>query len=264
MNVVRRALSAVKGGGLARAAAAASVLTLAVSDVLDDDPATIGSGPTVPVADDCAAARAVLERFGLWKSAGEDVRGALDAPAATLGAVPASNEMAIVCSAARSVAGARDALRARGYELPAPPLARLTGDAQDASRAVAAGIATQLERARGRWAFTLAGETTVSVPAEAGSGGRNQHLAACVAVALAGRRGFACVAAGSDGVDGNSLNAGAVVDGDTAARAAASGTDLAAAVRRFDTASALEAAGDALRTGATGTNVGDLLVAVGG
>jgi hydroxypyruvate reductase len=103
----------------------------------------------------------------------------------------------------------------------------------------------------------------VSLPAGgAGRGGRNQHLAAIVASRLAERGGFACIAAGTDGVDGASDFAGGLVDGGTAARAAAAGYDLDRALACYDTSRALERSGDAVATGPTGTNVGDLLVAV--
>jgi hydroxypyruvate reductase len=264
MNVVRRALSKVKGGGLARAAPAAAVLTLAVSDVEGDDPATIGSGPTVLVEEDHSAARRVLERYGLWSGAGEDVKRAIEARAETAAAVPAVNRFEVVCSAARSVGAALDRLRARGYAPAPPPADRLRGDAGAAAQAVASRITQQLAAVRTQWGFALAGETTVCLPPGAGRGGRNQHVAARIALALAGRDGFACVVAGTDGIDGNSDCAGAIVDGGSAARAARAGVDLAGAVAHFDSASGLEAAGDVLKTGPTGTNVGDLLVAVGG
>jgi len=108
----------------------------------------------------------------------------------------------------------------------------------------------------------LGGETTLALSASPGRGGRNQHLAATVALRMAGRHGFALIAAGTDGIDGNSDAAGAIVDGSSVERAQRVGHDLAGALSSFDTATALSACGDAVTTGPTGTNVGDVLVAV--
>jgi hydroxypyruvate reductase len=263
MNVVRRALSETKGGGLARAAAPAAVLTLAVSDVAGDDPATIGSGPTVPVAEDSNAARSVLERYHLWGRLSHDIKRALSEPRGETHAAPQHLRFEIVCSAARSVAAAAGELRSRGYDAVKPPFDVLLGDAPAAAHVVATAVGRQLESATRPWGFAVGGETTVRLGPTPGRGGRNQHVAASIALELAGRGGFASVVAGTDGADGYSDCAGAIVDGGTAARAARAGRDLASALAAFDTTAALDAAGDTLRTGPTGTNVGDLLVVAG-
>jgi glycerate-2-kinase len=263
MNLVRRTLSQTKGGGLARAAGCAAILTLAVSDVVGDDPATIGSGPTVRVADEPDAAASVLERYHLWGSVADDVRRALRRPRAEPGGVLQPTRFEIVCSAAHSVGAAAAELRLRGYDVVTPPANVLTGEATAAADLIAAEAGRRLDRASMPWGFVMGGETTVRLGPAAGRGGRNLHVASAIALRLAGRAGFACAVAGTDGIDGNSDFAGAIVDGGTAARAAGCGRDLAAALARFDTAAALEAAGDALSTGPTGTNVGDLLVMAG-
>jgi hydroxypyruvate reductase len=259
-NLVRRALSQVKGGGLAGVAAAAKILTLAVSDVAGDDPATIGSGPTVFVDEDPADARRVLERYHLWQRVPVDVRRLLARPALRAARPRAqASEYEVVCSIASSIEAARRDLSAKGYGLLDE--GRLEGDAAAAGTAVADAISRSLAAYRPA-ALVMGGETTVRLPESAGRGGRNQHVAAVIANRLAGREGFACAVAGTDGIDGNSDCAGALIDGGTAARARAAGHDLAGALARFDTGTALETAGDALRTGPTGTNVGDLLVAL--
>jgi glycerate 2-kinase len=259
MNVVRRALSAVKGGGFARAARGANLLTLAVSDVADDDPLTIGSGPTVESADDPSAARAVLERYGLWEGVALDVRSALTRTPKRSEPAPSGSRYEVVCSIETAVEASRSALVARGYSTePAGPL---DGDAMAAAERLSRRITRALDVDEQR-AVVVGGETTVRLTAAAGRGGRNHHVAAALALALAGRGGFACVVGGTDGIDGNTDCAGALVDGGTAAGAARAGFPLARALERFDTGSALAAAGAALRTGATGTNVGDLVVAV--
>jgi hydroxypyruvate reductase len=109
--------------------------------------------------------------------------------------------------------------------------------------------------------LVAAGETAVTLGERWGEGGRCSHLAAAVALELQDVDGFALVAAGSDGRDGNSRAAGAVVDGGSAARAQAAGRPVGGALKAFDTAAAIREAGDIVETGATGTNVGDLVVA---
>jgi len=112
-------------------------------------------------------------------------------------------------------------------------------------------------------AWLAGGETTVRVPASCrGRGGRNLDLAARLALIVAARRDLVCAVAGTDGRDGSSRAAGAIIDSGTASRADAAGLPLGEALAAFDTEPALAAAGDLLVTGPTGTNVGDLLVAV--
>ena len=108
-------------------------------------------------------------------------------------------------------------------------------------------------------ALVLGGETTVTVHGQ-GRGGRNQELALAAALVLEGRRGRVLLAAGTDGIDGPTENAGGLVDGETVERIRRSGLDPQARLRDNDAATALEAAGDEVRTGPTGTNVGDLTV----
>lgn len=271
INSVRRALSAVKGGRLAAAARPASVLTLAVSDVAGDDPATIGSGPTVACPPVSGAARdgrepageidarAVIGRYALEAAL---PRAVLDTLARPVACGPLRTEgFTVVASAETARAAAACELAARGYRCVPPPVDRLTGATAAAASVLARAIQTLTTRA-GKHAFAVAGETTVRVPDGAGTGGRNQHLAALLACRLRGLAGFAAVFAGTDGRDGNSSAAGALVDGGSAGRADDAGRPLRAALESFDSAGALAAAGDALVTGATGTNVEDLVVVV--
>jgi glycerate-2-kinase len=267
VNVVRRTFSVVKGGGLARVAAPARVSTLAVSDVAGDVPEVIGSGPTVTVPPDPAGAKRILARYGLGSELDASLahaldrqRAATDTPAGAR-ASACTDGFALLCTLRDAVAAAGARLSAIGYEvIDAPGAERaLTGDAAAAAMRLAAR-ARSLAAAGAGEAVVLGGETTVVLPASPGRGGRNQHLAAVLALETAGVDGFACVCAGSDGRDGASEAAGAIVDGTTAARAEASGHALPVAIERFDSGHALEAAGDALFTGPTGTNVGDLLV----
>jgi glycerate-2-kinase len=275
MNCVRRALSAVKGGGLARAAAAAEIITLAVSDVPGDVSADIGSGPTVAADDPPDRALALCESYGLVGALPATVLGVMRAraeritagwalvpPASVVGDRVASTSYRVVVSASEAEEAAEERLEELGYAVIAAPMARLTGD----TTAAAWALLPALEAARGgsRRAFVVSGETTVRLPAAHGRGGRNQHMACILAGGLAGHDGFACMIGGTDGRDGDSDAAGGLIDGATAGRATAAGHDLRTAIERFDTATALAAAGDAVVTGPTGTNVGDLVVAAFG
>lgn len=265
INLVRRGLSQLKGGGLAGAAYPAAVLTLAVSDVAGDDPVTIGSGPTVVANDSSEAVLEVLEGYGLGERLPAAVLSRLAgaARAITSAALQPANidGYHVVASISQSEDAACDRLEALGYEVVAPPASQLRGDALKAGLAIAAGLQARMQDSASAVAFVVGGETTVRLPAHPGVGGRNHHLAAVMAAALAGQAGFACMVGGSDGCDGSSDAAGALVDGDTAERAQAVGYDLRAALAAFASAEALAASGDSISTGPTGTNVGDLLVA---
>jgi len=262
MNAIRRALSRTKGGGLARAAYPASVLTLAVSDVPGDAALDIGSGPTVASTDPPGRALALVERYDLVGALPAGVVAALrdDARVARSDAPLAIESFDVVVRATQAEEAAEDHLVEAGYDIASPPAPGLAGEAAAAAWGLIQSFESLATSGRSV-AFVLGGETTVKLPAHAGSGGRNQHFAAVLAGALAGLRGFACMVGGTDGRDGSSEAAGAIVDGETAARVAAAGQDLRDAIARFDSGTALAAAGDAVVTGPTGTNVADLLVA---
>ena len=265
-NVVRKHCSRVKGGGLARAArAAAGVWTLLLSDVVGDDPATIASGPTVADATTFADAREAVERWlapgavpsrvrahleaGVRGSVAESVKPGDPVLARTVTHVLAGNRTAVAAAAA--------AARGFGFEphLIAEPL---RGDAARAGRRLIAALdAAPRERPV---AVVAGGETTVRVR-PGGRGGRSQHLALAAALALAGRPGVV-LAVGTDGIDGPTDAAGACVDGGTVARARARGLDPDAALAATDSHPLLAATGDLVRTGPTGTNVADLVVAL--
>jgi glycerate 2-kinase len=262
MNAVRKHCSAIKGGGLARAARGAAALwTLALSDVAGDDPAVIGSGPTVPDPTTFADAAAVLAR---WLAPG-DVPPAVAAHVAAGVArrVPdtakpgdpafARAVTVVVGGNCDAVDAAARAACARGYAVDVVP-EPIAGDAADAGRALAARLrAAPRERPA---AVVAGGEPTVRVR-PGGRGGRAQHLALAAASALAGEPAV-LLAAGTDGVDGPTDAAGACVDGGTIARAA--GVDPERALAATDSHRALLASGDLLRTGPTGTNVADVVV----
>lgn len=262
MNLVRQALSRLKGGGLARLAAPARVRALILSDVVGDDLRVIASGPTVAPLGGAAEARAALVARGLWDRLPAPVRAALE-QAAPPGPLPPVENL-LIGSNAISVA-AMAAAAADLAELPPVVVSDrpLTGDVAEAAARVideAAGLPG------GRGCLLFGGETTVVLRGD-GRGGRNQELALRVAL-LAETAGWGgpwvFLSGGTDGRDGPTEAAGGLVDGGTPARVRAAGADPETLLARNDSHAALAAAGDLLTTGATGTNVADLQVLIRG
>jgi glycerate-2-kinase len=252
INTVRKHLSAIKGGRLA-AASRAPVLSLISSDVVGDDLASIGSGPTVPDPTTNADALAILQRTGapIAKRVEQHLRRAADTPKQLderCGALLVAGTGALVDAAVTARDGVEQLAR------------NVTGDVADVARMLA-GAARDAARdavARGRVVVRVAGgEPTVALPPNPGQGGRAQQLALLVARDIAGLDNVAVLAAGSDGIDGNTTAAGAVVDGQTWSEA---GHDPAGALRRCDAYTALDIADALLVTGRTGINHADLFI----
>jgi hydroxypyruvate reductase len=252
-NTVRKHLSRVKGGRLAEAAGTATLLTLVLSDVVGDPLDVIASGPTVPDPTTYQDAARIVRNRGLVEALPPAVVAHLDAgTAGTISETPSvphpRSHIAVIGNGPRAAAAAAAAAAERG--IAAEVVATdLTGEA----RVVAAEL---LARRRGELEI-YAGETTVSVGG-GGSGGRNQEAALAAAIAIAGHKDVTFLAAGTDGIDGPTPAAGAVVDGTTVPRGATMGFDAAAYLADNDAYTFLEATGDVLVTGPTGTNVGDL------
>lgn len=254
-NLVRQALSRLKGGGLARLAAPARVAGYILSDVVGDDVRVVASGPTAAPIGSRAEAAELLRRRGLWERLPEAVRAHLARPEP---ATPPSPEVTnhLIGGNSRSVATMAAEARSAGWRVRMAE-APLTGDVNDAAARVARAVA---EAAPGT-ALVWGGETTVNVTGP-GLGGRNQELALRVALALAGRGGWVFLSGGTDGRDGPTDAAGGLVDAGSLARMRAAGIDPEVALAANDSYPALAAAGDLLLTGATGTNVADLQVAL--
>jgi hydroxypyruvate reductase len=261
LNAVRKHLSRIKGGGLARAARGAGVLTLAVSDVAGDLPDAIGSGPTAPdptryqTALGVLSERGLLERFAEVRAQLE--RGASGAYPETLkpGAAEASGlEYRVVAR----LADALEAARARAHALGLA--VRLLGETLYGEvRAHARQLAEESRRLRdaGGGLLIAGGEPLVEVRGS-GLGGRCQELALAFALEARGLGGVTALFAGTDGSDGPTDAAGGFSDAGTLERAAARGLDAAAHLAENDAHTLLEATGDLYRTGPTDTNVTDL------
>ena len=253
INCVRKHLSAIKGGRLGAACHPARVVSLLISDVPGDDPAVIGSGPTVPDPTTFADARAVLRKYGI------------DEPAAVIRHLEqgreetpkqgdprlAGAETRIVATPAMALAAAADSARKAGY---APVV---LGDALEGEARVLARDHAALALAAAPGTVLLSGgEATVTVTGR-GRGGPNAEYALALALALDGAPGIYAAACDSDGIDGTEDNAGALVTPDTGARARAAGEDAAARLAANDAYAFFAALGDLVMTGPTLTNVND-------
>jgi hydroxypyruvate reductase len=261
MNTVRKHLSAIKGGRLAAAAAPARVVTLAISDVPGDDPAVIGSGPTVPDVTTFGDARALVARYGLTLSSQVAERLARDDDETPKpGSLPAGDFRMIATPMM-----ALNAMAAKARQLGLTPL--ILGDALEGEAGqvgiVMAGIARSV-RAHGQPLHTPAlllsgGETTVSLSGKTtGKGGRNTTFLLGMAIALGGAPGIWAAAGDTDGIDGMDEIAGALLTPDTLARARAKGLDPRAMLAAHDSHGFFGAIEDLIITGPTLTNVNDI------
>jgi glycerate 2-kinase len=264
MNCVRKHLSAIKGGRLAAMCAPARVVTLLVSDVPGDSPATIGSGPTVPDPTTCADALAVLDRYAIEVPAAIRAhleRGDYETPKPGDPAF-AGHAVHLIATPQRSLEAAAAAARAAGIE------AHILGDdIEGESREVGkvhAALARQIARRGQPFAppciVLSGGETTVTMRPASGAPGRggraSEFLLGC-AIVLQGEPGVHVLAADTDGIDGSEANAGAFVGPDTLARAAVQGLRPRDFLDRNDAYGFFESLGDLVITGPTFTNVND-------
>jgi glycerate 2-kinase len=246
LNAVRTALSRVKGGRLA-GATRARVVTIVLSDVTRPDPALVGSGPTLFPARR-RDARKILARYGLDPSI-------VPARARSAGQRRKSDCVYLLADNAAGLdAAARCALRS-GLAV-APGRVLLRGEAAEAGRHFARALLAVAGGGRGR-VLLGGGETTVTIEAAAGRGGRNQEFAVAAAAVLAGFAGASLLTVASDGIDGDSKNAGGYADAGSQALWLRLGCHPAGALARHDTASLLERTRSVFRTGPTGTNVAD-------
>lgn len=267
LNIVRKHISAVKGGRLLRAInSGATALSLIMSDVLGNDPATIASGLTAADSSTYGEAIGVLKRHpGLWGRTPETVREHLELGAAgrieetvkPADAALARTTNLIIGDSSAALKGAESAAMELGYSVDY--WRELRGEANDLGRALAAHLCAMR---RSRLCVLAGGEPVVTV-AGSGRGGRAQQCALALAIELAriaGRRKIAALFAGTDGIDGPTDAAGAFAVPDTVARAAAAGIDAEQALGRNDSYTVFEALGDLLVTGPTGTNVADVFI----
>lgn len=247
MNLVRKGLSRIKGGGLLVHLGGRQVRALAISDVPGDRPSAIGSGLLVPEVELTRALAAI--------SLPEWLRERLEAGLAQR-RPPPPNVPTLQIVANLQLAKAAAATRARelGYEVHLQE-SFLDGEAAEAGCRLAKVVLA------GPPGISIwGGETTVELPPQPGRGGRNQHLALAAATQLAGNESCYLLAAGTDGTDGPTADAGALVDGQTLQRGMQEGLHAGDCLAAADAGRFLEASGDLLTTGPTGTNVMDLVI----
>jgi hydroxypyruvate reductase len=260
INTVRKHLSRIKGGRLARHAHPAKLLTIAISDVPGDDPSAIGSGPTVPDPTTLADARAIVEKYRLALPGA--VTRALGDPEneSPKPGDPAfaGSQFVLAARPADAIWAAEAAVRAAGYECISLG-DRVEGEARDVA-AEHARLARALRAQHKRAVLLSGGELTVTIRGK-GRGGPNQEYALALAIALADMAAVAALAADTDGTDGGggaaTDPAGALVDGDSVARAKALGLDPAAFLADNNSSGFFETLGDLLVPGPTFTNVND-------
>ena len=253
MNTIRKRLSAVKGGRFAQACAPAEVFSIVLSDILGDPLDMIASGPAVPDTSTCAQALAIAEKYHLNLSEQAKTLLQQETPKAL------DNVTTRITGSVRELCtAAANACRKLGYE-PILLTDQLCCEAREAGSFLGSIVRTHTGHGK-KLAYIAGGETVVHLTGR-GLGGRNQELALAAAPAIAGRNA-AVFSVGSDGTDGPTDAAGGYVDGETLAALAAKGWNVFDTLQHNDAYHALRAVEGLIMTGATGTNVNDVAVAL--
>lgn len=271
INTVRKHLSAVKGGRLAELLYPATVIVLVISDVISDRLDSIASGPLAPDDTTFGDAKLVLRKYGLWDRIPEDVRQTVDK--GRRGLLPETPKKGsrvfkrvhsfIVGSNRNSCMAATRFLRTTGYRTQILST-RLRGEARDMGRVISSLLKESAGSTFGParpFALVAGGETTVTVKG-AGLGGRNQELILSAALGLAGEQGFAVGSMDTDGTDGPTHAAGAIASEKTVEQATRRRLKPESFLEKNDSYHFFAKLNSLIITGPTGTNVGDLLIAV--
>ena len=269
INAVRKHLSRIKGGGLARSAHPATVVSLILSDVIGDDLDVIASGPVVPDPSTFHQAEAVLKRHRIWEEVPKSVREHIErgvngeiGETAKPGDTSFRNDItALVGTNLQALEAARKEAELQGYS-PLILSAMVEGETREAAK-MHAGIAKEII-ASGHpipapACILFGGETTVTLQGK-GKGGRNMEFALASALALEGEKHVVVLSGGTDGTDGPTDAAGAIVDGETVGRARSQGLDPVDHLRRNDAYPLFQSLGDLVITGPTRTNVMDVCI----
>lgn len=268
LNTVRKHLSQVKGGRLAEAAHPATVVSLILSDVIGDHLDVIASGPTAADPTTFGEAIGILKRYRLGEKTPPAVMALLRrGMRGEIPETPKEGSLFLARVENRIIGSNRQALEAAAKTARSLGCAvkilstELTGEARDMGRQLArqALSATANKSTHGSICLLAGGETTVTVRGQ-GKGGRNMELALAFAIEIAGHNGITLLSAGTDGTDGPTDAAGAIVDGNTVARAREKGLDPRQFLADNDSYTFFQKCGGLLITGATGTNVMDLQI----
>ncbi|MFQ6135044.1 MAG: glycerate kinase, partial [Nitrososphaerales archaeon] len=271
LNAVRKHLSEIKGGQLAKKLYPAEVMSLIISDVVGDSLETIASGPTSPDRTTYQDAVKILKKYRLWQISPPQIRRVLSEGAAGgIGETPKPGDPVFQRVRNMTIGGGSIACKAAAESLSRAGLntlvliTHLEGEARDAGlflSTVALDVEASNRPVKKPAAIIAGGETTVAVRGN-GLGGRNQEVALSFASKIDGLRKVAFASMDTDGLDGNSDAAGAVVDGTTISRAREKGLDAWQFLDRNDSYSFFSKVGGLIFTGATFTNVNDLAVMV--
>jgi glycerate 2-kinase len=262
LNLVRACLSCLKAGGLARAAAPARVICLVISDVLGNPLNVIGSGPCFETNVDHEKSTQMIQKFGLWAALPFAVQQALLRPQDGPSPSPPLVDHLILGDIHPALDAARQSAIRRGLT-PLVLTASMEGEAKEAGM-VYGQIARDIPQSYAVTGFDCilaGGETTVTVRGD-GKGGRSQELACAATLVMADTDGIALLAAGTDGTDGPTDAAGALVDGSTLSRVRSEGPGIDAALANNDVYPLLAELGCLVKTGPTQSNVGDLVIIV--
>ncbi len=262
INSIRKHLSAIKGGRLALAAAPARQVSLLVSDVPDSTPDALASGPTMPDSSTDEDCYSIAAKYGMVEKFPASVRELFQRRA--LEETPKSDDVAFhhsrwwtVLSNQTAIDAAIEAAKREGFTVEVDN----SCDDWDYDRAADYLLKRLrgLRQKNGRVCLISGGEVTVKVVNGGGVGGRNQQFALACAARITGEN-ITVLSAGTDGIDGNSTAAGAVVDGTTLQRAREKGLDIQSSLEQFNANPLLESLGDEIVTGPTGNNVRDLRI----
>jgi glycerate-2-kinase len=271
INTVRKHISGIKGGWLAKKAYPATVLNLILSDVLGDPVEFIASGPTVPDSTTFSDAVKILKKYGLWEKAPESVRKVLlQGERGLIQETPKADDEAFRRVFNVVIGNCRDASMAACKALRSAGLntllltALLEGEARHVGTflaSVAREVAASNNPVPRPAAIVTGGETTVTVVGK-GKGGRNQEIALAAALKIYGLDGCVVASLSTDGVDGPTDAAGAVADGKTVERAVEAGLNVEAFLAENDSYNFFSRLGDLIFTGPTGTNVNDISIII--
>ena len=264
MNIVRKHLSAIKGGRLAKAAYPAKILTMAISDVPGDNPSVIASGPTVPDESTSEQALQIIDRYGI--SIAEHVRTHLQS---SLSETPKpgdeifnKSEVVMVAKPLDMVNSVCEKAESLGFNVINLG-ADIEGEAKEVGQEqakLALQYQANMKDDDKPIAIISGGETTVTIQGEGGKGGRNCEYILSLAVALNGAEHIYALACDTDGIDGSEDVAGAIITPDTLARAKSANFSAEEMLANHDSYTLFQAIGDLYKTGPTLTNVNDLRV----
>lgn len=269
VNTIRKHISKVKGGQLARLAYPATIVSLILSDVVGDRLDTIASGPTVPDNTTFAEAQEIVRKYNLANKIPDSVRRRIESGAkGEIEDTPKHGDKIfgktynlIVGSNFIALKAIEEKARAIGYSTLILS-SSIEGEARDVAKvlaAIAKEVTNSAHPVQIPACIISGGETTVTIKGE-GKGGRNQELGLAAAIALAGIENVVLLSAGTDGTDGPTDAAGAIIDGQTVSRAQKTGINPNESLQNNDSYDFLKATGDLLVTGPTNTNVMDVQI----